>query len=278
MPLFVLISGYFTRIKSTISFYKGIVKILIPLVFFQIVSLCLAYIFFDEIPGLNSLITPYWTLWYLLSLIFWRFILQFTPKRLINKPILYIFITFVLSLLGGLIDNGRVLSISRTLCFYPYFIIGYYIKNLKKDYPIVCNFPKKLLYLLVLFPLVFIVIGWYPSNSYLYLSGADYYGYEGVINKVVFTIVSLLMTLSIFTLRKDLPTSHILDTLGKKSLFIYLMHGLIIRFIMTPVAQNINCHISLGFVSLLMSTCVIIAFIFIISKNKFLNYIVYPLN
>lgn len=167
MPLFVLISGYFTRIKSTISFYKGIVKILIPLVFFQIVSLCLAYIFFDEIPGLSSLITPYWTLWYLLSLIFWRFILQFTPKRLINKPILYIFITFVLSLLGGLIDNGRVLSISRTLCFYPYFIIGYYIKNLKKGYPIVCNFPKNLLYLLVLFPLVFIVIGWYPSNSYI---------------------------------------------------------------------------------------------------------------
>lgn len=45
MPLFILISGYFTKIEvGKILFVKGLMKLAIPLVVFQIISMLFVYI------------------------------------------------------------------------------------------------------------------------------------------------------------------------------------------------------------------------------------------
>lgn len=77
----------------------------------------------------SYLYTPYWTLWYLLSLLFWRIMIQYTPKRLLEKPYLYLAIAVIVAVFCGLMPYGRIMSIQRTLNFYPFFLFGYYIKQ-----------------------------------------------------------------------------------------------------------------------------------------------------
>lgn len=96
MPLFVLISGYFSRCDKV-----HISSILKPLIIFQVLN-----VFLLIVQGygfsLSYLWIPYWTLWYLLSLIFWRIILNHLPIWLLNKPYLCLGITFFFSLIIGI--------------------------------------------------------------------------------------------------------------------------------------------------------------------------------
>lgn len=130
MPLFVLVSGYLTKIKDDKnSFWKGIKKIAIPFAFFQVISLFLCVVNNKQI-GLTTFIIPYWTLWYLVSLMLWRITLQFSPKFLLDSPVVYLSIAVVISILCGLIPHGRIMSIQRTLNFYPFFLLGFYMQTM----------------------------------------------------------------------------------------------------------------------------------------------------
>lgn len=130
MPLFIMISGYFTSIKKDInSFWKGLLQIVIPLLAFHVLYVVFSVVVFGNSFSLAYLCTPYWILWYLLSLIFWKVFIQFTPDWLLTKPYLYLIIATVVALLCGLMHYGRILSIQRTLNFYPFFLFGFYMKR-----------------------------------------------------------------------------------------------------------------------------------------------------
>ncbi|ATD56826.1 hypothetical protein BTM21_03280 [Clostridium chauvoei] len=122
MPLFVFISGYFSKNIEKIS--KSAIKgLLLPYIIFNMIWYTAVYIGTREF--MFSVLYPGWTLWYLLSLFFWRISL----KHLIN--IKYILpISFIFGLLIGLLPGGSsVLSISRTITFLPFFLLGYYTRE-----------------------------------------------------------------------------------------------------------------------------------------------------
>ena len=80
MPGFAFISGYFSKKKDTRIFEKVLEKQIIPLVLFQFLFEILNIIYAHEFTGATFALTPYWTLWYLLSLAFWKIFFQILYK------------------------------------------------------------------------------------------------------------------------------------------------------------------------------------------------------
>ena len=106
MPLFVLCSGCFARFEPR----RLLTKILYPYAVFQTI-----YWFFLQRPeGISlSFFTPYWILWYLLSLFFWTLVLPFGA-----------------GILAGVDGSaGYLLSLSRTIAFFPFFWLGHCLRQ-----------------------------------------------------------------------------------------------------------------------------------------------------
>lgn len=67
--------------------------------------------------------TPWWTLWYLLSLCFWLAMSAFL-LRLKRGKWLILALSVAAGCLAGRTELGRVWSLSRTAVFFPYFWLG----------------------------------------------------------------------------------------------------------------------------------------------------------
>lgn len=120
MPAFVFISGYLSKNvdKSRDTAFKSF---LIPFVLFNTLWNVLAAVFTKDFT-LFSFITPGWSLWYLLSMFFWRLFL----KDLIRVRYI-VFISFIVGLGAGIFNEfDATLSLSRTLVFLPFFLMGYF--------------------------------------------------------------------------------------------------------------------------------------------------------
>lgn len=81
MPLFVLVSGYFSK-RSNIG-DGGYKRLLIIYLLFNTMYLSL-----DIVGGhysIHRILSPSFALWYILSLIYWRIILLFIPSSQIGR-------------------------------------------------------------------------------------------------------------------------------------------------------------------------------------------------
>ena len=116
MPLFIFMSGYFSHKKNPKEFLLSIWKLLEPFLIFHI----MARIIFNGGLTWNNLLTPWWLLWYLLSLIYWRVILQMIPDRILNNTKLILTATFSIGIFAGFLPFDRFLSLQRTLAFCPF--------------------------------------------------------------------------------------------------------------------------------------------------------------
>ncbi|MPQ42915.1 acyltransferase family protein [Clostridium tarantellae] len=127
MPLFVFTSGYFS--KNIEKCRKSAVKkLLLPYLFFNILWYTIVYIGTGKFMLFT--LASGWTLWYLLSLFFWRILLKYLIKIKLVIPI-----SIIMGLLVGMLPTGQeIISFSRTITFLPFFLLGYYThnKNLKK--------------------------------------------------------------------------------------------------------------------------------------------------
>ena len=125
MPLFVFISGYFTSPFKTKT-AKSVLKIFETFVVFQLVRLTL-----NGDWSFSNIMTPQWTLWYLLSLCFWKLGTLILPPPTSSKTLcINTIMAFVfVSLCAGFVDIDTELSFQRTFNLFPFFLIGYYAKN-----------------------------------------------------------------------------------------------------------------------------------------------------
>ena len=125
MPLFIFISGYFSSKKSVKKMAASIWKIAEPLILFQFIALIL----WEESISLTTILTPWWILWYLLSLIYWRLLLQVIPESILRNAKLILPTTFGISILTGFLPFDVFLSLHRTFAFMPFFFLGYYMRG-----------------------------------------------------------------------------------------------------------------------------------------------------
>ena len=271
MPLFILISGYFMKINDDVKrFWKRLLNIAVPLCVFQGINILSHYFIYGHVSKM-MIIVPYWTLWYLLSLIFWKIILQYSPKTLLNHPLLYIVGALVISVFCGLLPFSRILSIQRTINFFPFFLLGYY---LKQNGSILTNYKCKNIIYIGFICIVVLLISFdlYPEKQNILLKGADVYELNDIPAKIYMLICSFVVSISIYKLSKE---NIILARIGENSLFYYLYHGLLIEFILYPIIIYLDLPQTLFFK--ILYTLFVISLILGLRKIKFFNWLINPI-
>ena len=119
MPLFIFISGYFS--KSDAKPEKLLKTTIIPFIIFNTIWM------FTQGTAINKInfFKPIYVFWYLLSLFFWRVTVKYFDRV---KAI--VILAFIVGIYCGCIGEAeRFFSISRTVSFFPYFILGYKFKK-----------------------------------------------------------------------------------------------------------------------------------------------------
>ena len=139
IPLFVLLSGYFFHCKTIGEINNSNLRILEPLLVFHLFSIRslnpIQWITFEPCP-----------LWYLLSLMFWRYMTYYTgiiSERIggnrRSKYVIQLSVAVLVYLLSFvLIKYGTLFSIMRTCQFFPFFMVGFClskntVEHIRKD-------------------------------------------------------------------------------------------------------------------------------------------------
>lgn len=235
MAAFILISGYFAKgFREKGYLLKIAKKTLIPYVIFQIL-----YTFFyygaDLIKGKDavfdfSFTTPHFALWFLLSLFCWN-VLLFVFARFGWWTVA---IAFAVGIAIGYVDGvDKYLSLSRTFVFFPFFLLGYYLKPafFKK----LTRTRWKVLGGIVLGALLVTFYIYSPAHSTDWLECSYPYSHMGVSDwqgGLTRIIQYALMTLTLFSALSLMPRQHLSMTVrGRRTLYVYLLHGFIIQAI-----------------------------------------------
>ena len=119
MPLFVFLSGMFARFDPQ----RIVRRLLLPYLIFQTIYSVGGF------PGNAGLhyTTPFWILWYLLSMVIWHMLVPFIEGGSRRKKAAVFFGSVLVALLTGYDASvGYWMSASRTVVFFPFFVMGYY--------------------------------------------------------------------------------------------------------------------------------------------------------
>lgn len=271
MPVFVYVSGYFAKCSK-----KNILRYTYLYAIFQII-----YCVMDKnIYKLNiNLLAPNWLLWYLFSLIIWTSLLKLFETKNHSKSLCLIIITFVISLLAGFFDFiGYKFSLSRIITFLPYFLLGYYTKksninilNLKRKDGI---FDKKKI---VIWSVIFIISIFYFWNirgtlQARWLFGSFSYNNANYnyIFKFMWILLSLteLVVLDNFIINKKIA---IVSKIGANTLYIYLMHGIMIKFFKNKINIFVYSEIINLILAAFITILIMIIFGFLITKENIIK-------
>ncbi len=270
MPLFILISGYVTKNpaeQTPRQMWSRVGNIFITLVIFHLLSVLRRY-FQDDTYNATIFSFPYGVLWYLMCLIYWLIMLYYTPKWLLNRPVLNLAIALLISILCGLSHLFDFFAIQRGLNFYFFFLLGYYFKqgvvNTKW-----WNF--NVLHIAVAVIMLPIIFWLFPRCGNI-MNGADHYTLVDIPQKVMILSCSLAMCLLVFN---KMPEVKMLTHIGKDSLFYYLYHIHIIRLCLGPLLREYSMPRTLPFV--ILYTLAILGIVYLMSKIKFFRWLLQPI-
>lgn len=230
MPCFIFISGYFSKKTKLVD---ALSKYIVPLIVFQVF-----YVLLNHLLGIanasNSFYgfftLPIHALWYLLSLFFWNRLLCFINEKNIKSALI---VSVFLPLVASYIPLTRF-SLSRTLYFCPFFLLGYYFKIRRLEgflkgkaigKLLSCLFFVILFYLTVILP---IPPGILHGSMPLYKLDLD--SETGIVLRYGVIIISLI---SLFCFLRIMPSRPIfLSHFGLRTLQIYLLHHTVIQLLL----------------------------------------------
>ena len=129
MPLFVLLSGYFFHFPTIRSIHKSNFKLLEPLLIYHCLFLLLWKFCFPE-DSVRLFVFEPSPMWYLLSLMWWRYLTFFLAKTRFEMAL-----SVIISVTAFLCinENENVMSIMRTFQFLPFFVFGKTIRNINAN-------------------------------------------------------------------------------------------------------------------------------------------------
>ncbi len=122
MPAFAFLSGAVSHAEVDGKLLRSVTfRLLWPYLVFQGLYALAAMSPAWPDGGPGSITTPYWLLWYLVSLACWRMLLPLFAH--LRSPLLIALAVAVVT--GCFGDIGYYLSLSRTLVFFPLFLMGW---------------------------------------------------------------------------------------------------------------------------------------------------------
>ena len=231
MPLFIFITGYFSKKKS----YKEIFSYFKLYLLFQTMYLLFQIFFVDGNEKTRfSYTTPFWIMWYIFLLPIYLLVLRFIDTKNNYLAVLEIFISFCLSVLVGFFQCiGDFCAISRFFYFLPFYLIGYYIKriNIKR---IDKFLEKRIRYIVLSITFLLAIAGCFWISN-LNVKNSVLFGNKSYVDtKSSFGIRIMLMLIAlvwIFLLCSLSPKGKLpfITEIGKNTLSIYLLHGFIVK-------------------------------------------------
>lgn len=269
MPAFIFISGYFSKRELTASALFR--KLVVPYITYELIYYLLYTLILHKKTELY-LLYPKFSLWYILSLFFWRLVTPYV-KKIPN----YMVWAIAAGLLIGCIQMpSNFLTIPRTFVFYPFFLAGTIfdrelitrLKNPRNQFVALIGILLFILYLIFnpnykdLSPKIF-----YGRYNYDYL-GQD--PAEGILCRLICYMVGFTMTLAVgllISMKKNL-----FSFMGTRTMAIYLFHGLSYSCLKSAgVLGHVNTFLD---TFLLLLFCVLLALVFSAPKlTEFTNRI-----
>lgn len=230
MPLFVFVTGYFA--KSSLTGEAGrkvLLQIGMQYIIFQTLYSVLDITVFQVKNIQHSFFAPYLLLWFLASHFCWRLVLLSLRKC---SPLQQIAISVLLGVLVGYLQlDGTWLSFSRTFVFLPFFIAGYHFsfaaleKFLTRKVRVTGMMLSAGLFLVLYLGGGNLIPGWlYGNMTYMQLDHHEWYA--GLIRLSLYLLQ--LFAGAIFLSFVPTKESRLTD-FGRRTLYVFLLHGLIIR-------------------------------------------------
>lgn len=231
---FFIISAFFSR-KSKTSKWKRLQSLLKTYLIWQtIITIYFAFILHIINFNVNYLV-PRYTLWFLITM------MSYTLTDFILEKVNYkvmIPLSFIIGLLSGFIPIfGETLSLSRTFVFFPFYVLGYYAKDLDLFNKI--KLPKIKKSTIVISIIILIVILCFDDIlSIKILKGKyNYFDIDNItpiiafLQRLLFYGLSLIVTIAFLNL---VPSKEsFLTKLGRNTLYIYLTQGIILKTFIT---------------------------------------------
>lgn len=242
MPLFVFVTGYFA--KSNLSGEAGrrvLLQIAFQYVIFQSIYSLLDVTVFQVNHIHHSFFAPYLLLWFLASHIGWRLLLLLMRKC---TPVQQLVISITLGVVVGYLQmDGTWLSISRTFVFLPFFIAGYHFSFEKVEQwftlktRTIAMSASILLFIVIALAGADISPGWlYGSMTYGQLGHHEWYA--GVYRFTLYLLQIVAGTTFLSFVPKG---AGLLTDYGRRTLYVFLLHGFIIRFAaISPLYHYVN--------------------------------------
>ena len=216
MPLMIFVSGYLSKIRPN-WVLKAFKSVLMPYLIFNTLWIIIAFLLNGPIVFPLYLV-PEVGLWYLLSLFFWRIMLPITNK------VKYVFwISILLALFIGAIDSSlSFLSISRSICFIPAFLLGFYFMDIKDKFSINKYLAGGALITLLTAATFFFKD--HSDNLMGKLSYADMHlgNLEGIFLRLIVMVIGMVSVILLFNIMTSKET--VLTKIGRNSLSVYVLH------------------------------------------------------
>lgn len=282
MPLFIFISGYFSKqYDERNCFLKSVILLLETLTIFHVGSIFFKLIVHGKTIGLADLVIPGYGSWYLLSLIYWRVMLQYIPDKWIHSYWILLG-SIVISLFGGYVPIGGVLSIQRSFTFLPFFLIGYLIKEKKsldmiRISPIIATILIAIISAIVL-PISNMENGGEQIHSvmmgtYSYFKGEDFIPHP-LLSRSIFLIASSIMCLCVLSVfpNKIIP---LITSNGKNTLFFFVYHAFVFRLILLFFSKNM---IETNTLNLLIGAILVMIILMVLKNISFLWWLLNPIS
>lgn len=239
MPAFVFVSGYFSKKKLPLQ--TIIQKLLIPYLVYEIFYFLLYTVILHKKTSLLFL-EPKFTLWYLLSLCFWRILTPYVKKI----PHYMVWSVLAGLLIGCTGIKDGFLTIPRALVFYPFYLAG---TNFQRETLTELRTGRNKL-LSAFCILAFIVFLGYLALQTKVPMQIFYgrYSYhtmkqgmlEGLLWRVGAYLIGFLWTFVLMILMPE--KKNILSYIGTRTMAVYLFHGLLYTYLnqSTGILKNSN--------------------------------------
>lgn len=264
MPLFVFVSGFFAKSMGDAENPKRskIINLFVLYILVQVVK-CI-------ISGSFTLIKPTYGNWYLICLVVWYTTLPFIKGF---KPFYVIVTTVLFGLLIGAETSGMtIFQVSRMVCFFPFFVLGYYTK---KEYLNV--FKGK--YIIGIIGLILSVVALHVltsngfSHSILHAnkcySEMKYSVQLGVFYRLIWYFLSTFTSCCVLCLITS--KQNMFTNIGKYTLPIYILHTCLYLFLIKRTSLLDYISENTGTAALLIGNFDISFIILIIFGNAFFS-------